>query len=520
MTNNGKKKEPIVFLRDFNLPLPDRTELSIPLWAWNEGENWLLAGDNESGKAALADFIASHGAGRNFTGDFSVRDSPEAIRSVSFADAAKLIEYERKNDDSDFVEGGVSPGRTAIEFIGSTTGLTPARIAKHPVVQSLGVNRILERGIKFLSTGECRRLLLCEALVTSTKLLVLNEPFDGVDEEGRAIIMNVLTLYITNGGQVLLVMDRQGPIPKGITHALELHCGSIRFSGEIGSYRGIVADETDDARRCEQAERPATFAALGQAFAASIAHTPRDRQTEAFELVKMENVTVEWSGRKVLDSLSWTLNEGEHWLIRGPNGSGKTTLLELITGDNPQVFRNEVSIFGKPRGSGETIWEIKEKMGIVSYKMHVEYRMVGDLDVESVILSGLHDTIGLYRQKESGERARAGQWLALAGLSERADTRFSDLSFGEQRAVLIVRAMVKCPPLLILDEPCHGLDTQHRIRILDVLEAIGNSGLTTILHVTHDPEEILPCERHILELRPDETPMYRVRDRGPIEKAF
>jgi len=233
-------------------------------------------------------------------------------------------------------------------------------------------------------------------------------------------------------------------------------------------------------------------------------------QTAPEILVEMRDVVVEWSDRRILDRLSWTLRRGEHWLIRGPNGSGKTTLLELITGDNPQVFRNDIRLFGKKRGSGETIWELKEKMGVVSYRLHTEYRSLGDLTLEAVVLSGLHDSIGLYQQCGEEERALAEKWLHLAGFAGRSATPFRDLSYGEQRAVLIARASIKQPPILILDEPCHGLDDTQRIRVLEVLQAIAENGTSTMLHVTHDPAEVLPCEKHILELCPGEKPMYRI----------
>ena len=207
---------------------------------------------------------------------------------------------------------------------------------------------------------------------------------------------------------------------------------------------------------------------------------------------------------------------GEHWLVRGPNGSGKTTLLELITGDNMQVFCNNVSIFGRRRGTGETIWELKEKMGIVSYRLHLEYRMVGGTDIEAVLLSGFHDSIGLYQQRSQVEQMAVERWLEIGGFQGRGHEAFSSLSYGEQRAILILRAAVKCPPLLILDEPCHGLDGNQRSRILHLLETIAATGTTTLLHVTHDVTEVLTCEQHILELESrlspddDEKACYRI----------
>ena len=224
----------------------------------------------------------------------------------------------------------------------------------------------------------------------------------------------------------------------------------------------------------------------------------------------MTNVNVAWGDNHVLKDLSWTVNQGEHWLIRGPNGSGKTTLLELITGDNMQVYCNDVHLFGIKRGSGETIWDIKKQLGIVSYRLHVEYRMLGGTSLLNVIISGFRDSIGLYEAAKDTEIALAKKWLALGGFAGRESESFGNLSYGEQRAVLILRSAVKSPKLLILDEPCHGLDENFRTKILHLMELIGQGGTTTMLHVTHDPTEILPCEKHVLELLPGHEPMFRI----------
>ena len=224
----------------------------------------------------------------------------------------------------------------------------------------------------------------------------------------------------------------------------------------------------------------------------------------------MHDVNVGWDDHKVLRNLNWSLRRGQHWLVRGPNGSGKTTFLELITGDNMQVFSNDIRIFGNRRGSGETIWDIKKRLGIVSYRLHVEYRMLGGTSLLAVIISGFRDSIGLYDQPSDLEIATAKKWLALGGFEGRESENFGNLSYGEQRAVLILRSAVKNPEILILDEPCHGLDENYRSKILQLMELIGKGGTTTMLHVTHDPSEVLPCEKHILELHPDQDPMYKI----------
>ena len=131
--------------------------------------------------------------------------------------------------------------------------------------------------------------------------------------------------------------------------------------------------------------------------------------------------------------------------------------------------------------------------------------------MESVIISGYKVSIGLYEQKSDVEIANARKWLKLGGFEGREHESFGSLSYGEQRAILILRAAVKTPKILILDEPCHGLDENYRRKILYLIETVAQTGTTTILHVTHDPSEALPCEKHILELHPDENPMYQIK---------
>ena len=135
--------------------------------------------------------------------------------------------------------------------------------------------------------------------------------------------------------------------------------------------------------------------------------------------------------------------------------------------------------------------------------------MVGS-SLLDVIVSGFHDSIGLYKTPSDIEIAAAKKWLSLGGFAGRENETFHTLSYGEQRAILILRAAVKCPSILILDEPCHGLDEDFRQKILDLLEIIAESGTTTLLHVTHEMSEVLKCEHHLLELLPAQNPMYRI----------
>lgn len=493
-------------------------------WTCGDGETWLVTGANGSGKSSLAAALA---------GELDIVPSPGGLYSnpfgkssylVSFEAAAALIEEERKRDDSEFVEGGVDPGRTPRRFIAEVLNATDRAaypdgryLESHPAVSLCAVAPVLDRGLKYLSTGEIRRTILCRALASKPELLILDDLYEGLDADSRKRLSGLLA-KAAGSSRLLYVLDRYADVPESITHVLEIDRRTITFSGTREAYedlrrsRAAAGTEVGAGAGGNTSARASLRAELGEA-ARQGSYTLSDSiRTGEEVLVEMNGVTVQWDGRKVLDGLSWKLRKGEHWLIRGPNGSGKTTFLELITGDNPQVFCNDVSLFGRRRGTGETIWELKEKMGIVSYRLHTEYRQLGDLPLEGVILSGLHDSIGLYQECGEAELDLARRWLALAGFSGRGRELFRDVSYGEQRAILIARAGVKSPPLLILDEPCHGLDEASRRRILDLLEAIAESGSSTLLHVTHDPDEVLPCERHILELRPGETPMYRTLD--------
>ena len=488
-------------------------------WKMNEGEVWLVIGSNGGGKA---DFLNALSA----AGGLKVTPNTDGLYSnmfsgttdvVSLERAARLIQEERENDESDYIEGGVDHGRTGRVFIAQALypdikkGMTMPEAVNHlenePAIKLCGIEKILDRGLKYMSTGEIRRTLLARALVSGKQFLILSDPFAGLDIQSRTILLEFFDSIARKKGfpQIILGMERWHEIPDAITHVLEFRDKEVSYCGERAGYEALLKERETQAAASEEEKK--------QSFKANFAElTGAPENAGGFEdvLVEMNDVNVGWDGHQVLRHLNWKLIRGEHWLVRGPNGSGKTTLLELITGDNMQVFSNDVKIFGNRRGTGETIWDIKKKLGIVSYRMHVEYRMLGGTSLLAVIISGFRDSIGLYDQPTDLEIATAKKWLALGGFEGRESENFGNLSYGEQRAILILRSAVKSPEILILDEPCHGLDEQYRAKILQLMELIGNGGTTTMLHVTHDPSEVLPCEKHILELHPDEDPMYSI----------
>ncbi|WP_318662610.1 ATP-binding cassette domain-containing protein [Treponema sp.] len=500
-------------------------------WTFKTGEAWLVIGPNGSGKAEFLKALCSQ---LKIIPDSAYSEAlysnifENSVEIVSLERAAKLIEEERINDESEYVEGGVDIGRTGRVFLAEAilgskvkknAVLPPEamRLETYPQVKLCGIEKILDRGLKYMSTGEIRRTLLARALISGKKLLILSDPFAGLDAESRKILLDFFDTIATKQlkdtdsldfPRIILGMERWHEIPDSINNVLEFEGGKISYIGSRSEYEKVLEKrniEKDKNRDKNRREFEDDFEKIQHET--QVLHTEKD---ESETLIEMNNVNVGWGDNHVLVDLNWKLHKGEHWLIRGPNGSGKTTFLELITGDNMQVFSNDIKLFGSRRGSGETIWDIKRKLGIVSYRLHVEYRMVGSTSLENVIISGFRDSIGLYEAATDVEKAAAKRWLSLGGFEGRENESFNSISYGEQRAILILRAAVKCPPVLILDEPCHGLDEDYRQKILDLLEIIAQSGTTTLLHVTHDPAEVLDCEKNILEFHPKETPMYRI----------
>ena len=517
------------------------TKIDFLDWQMNFGEAWLVIGPNGGGKA---DFLQAL-SGKNQFVDNATNSTvctcfENSTETVSLERAALLIQEERDLDESEYMDR-IDEGRSGRRFICEVLGgpdarhrsspLPPiaSRLETLPEVKLCGVEKILDRGLKFMSTGEIRRTLLCRALLSGKKLLILSDPFAGLDAQSRSILLEFFQKMVKrqnegslNGTSIILAMERYHEIPDSITNVLEFTDKKVSFCGTKKEYESLLAERNALKEQERSAEKQEFLSQLSEAQGAVVAEAVSEAGAGVPEsdsdaqnspenaLVCMNGVNVGWDGRQVLKDFSWKVLPGQHWFIRGPNGSGKTTLLELITGDNKQVYCNDVWLFGRKRGTGESIWDIKKNLGIVSYRLHVEYRMVGGTCLEDVIISGFRDSIGLYEQKTDMEISAAKKWLKLAGFEGRETESFGSLSYGEQRAVLIMRAAVKSPKLLILDEPCHGLDEQYRQKILDLLETVAMSGTTTLLHVTHDPTEVLEAEKHILELCPGEEPMYRV----------
>jgi molybdate transport system ATP-binding protein len=336
-----------------------------------------------------------------------------------------------------------------------------------------GLLPLWERGYRLLSTGESRKVLLLRALLSSPPLLVLDEPFDGLDMASRDELAQAVVAAARSLPVLVVGSFRPALLPfpaSAIGDVTVIERGAVALRGTLDDWRSH--DASAPRRHGPPPVHEGSF---------------YEPLTPDAPLVVLRQGTVRYGDSVVFTGLEFRVLPGQHTLIEGPNGSGKSTLLEMISGDHPQGYSNDLTLFGRRRGSGETVWDIKKNVGLVSPKLHRDYRVGGS--VEDAIVSGLYDSIGVYREREPSHRARALKWLAWLELGVAPDHAFRELSYGEQRLVLIARAAIKVPPLVILDEPTTGLDPDNQARVLELVESLCTQEKTTVLFVTHRADE-------------------------------
>ena len=436
-------------------------------WELKAGQTWAILGANGSGKSALAASIS--GAGEIISGTLCGVSGQLAIASVEAQCA--LIERERLRDDSDITDE-VAEGTHVDEILAE---LCQDQALCNKLVEGLRISPLLDRSFRQLSTGETRKVLLIRALTSKPDLLILDEPFEGLDVDTVPLVRKIIEQSGSETNMVL-VFNRLDEVPGFVTHIAYLEQGRLTDCIETGN---------PSAMRDLSQLMHLKLGDLRVPGADAIDHRPT--LDPAAPLVSIRQASVRYGKNTVFEGLDWCIEAGEHWQLTGPNGSGKTCMLNLITGDHPQCYNNDIFIFGYHRGQGESIWDIKKHIGYVSTALQWEYRV--SISLLNVVISGFYDSIGLYSKSTQTQKKIARQWLAVLGMEQRADRPFNQLSYGDQRLLLIARAMVKHPHMLILDEPCLGLDDWNRRLVLALIEKICAGSETTVLYVNHHAED-------------------------------
>ena len=323
------------------------------------------------------------------------------------------------------------------------------------------IEEFLDKYIITLSSGELRKFQLTKTLFADPKLLIMDNPFIGLDAETRDQLRDLLKLLAEERDmEIVLVMSKTDDIPSFVSE--------VKWMGEQES---VAAHVLSDKKR--------------EAIL-SLPYTNSDYDCQ--RVIDMKQVSIRYGERTILKDLDWTVMNGERWALSGQNGSGKSTLLSLVCADNPQSYACDITLFDRPRGSGESIWDIKKHIGYVSPEMHRSYKR--NLPAIRIVASGLMDSIGLYAIPNPQDYDKCRWWLDIFGIGDLADRPFLQLSSGEQRLVLLARAFVKDPQLLILDEPLHGLDLWNRRLTKDIIETFCQRKGKTLIMVTHYQEEL------------------------------
>lgn len=350
------------------------------------------------------------------------------------------------------------------------------------IIHDLELDYVLARPLIQLSNGENKKVQLAKGLSGNPDILILDNPFLGLDVNTRMFLHRYLNKQ-TEAGKLCILITSPNEIPAYINKILELESGHIKFFGTKDNYFVFQDKYVPDK-------------------VSSYSYIPTQRfltYDDFTYAVEMKNVMVKYGEVTLLEGINWTIRRGDRWHLKGDNGAGKSTLLSLITGDNPQAYANEISLFDKRRGTGETIWEIKQKIGFLSPEVHLFYDKTTTLF--NTIGSGFFDSMGLFQKLNENQKLLIQEWIRFLGFENIKEKCLYELSLGQQRMILVARAFIKNPPLLILDEPCQGLDQKQKQEILRLIDIVCHDHKKTLIYVSHYDDEKPNCLTKTITLR-------------------
>ncbi len=435
----------------------------------------VIIGPNGSGKTTLAKVIEK---GWNIrTNKISGLRDKMSIKSIEFSDIHSLagfsVEYYQQrfeammNDDVPTVASLMGKRVTGDRW-------------KH-LCTRLNLHDVENKRINYLSSGELRKLLLINLLFELPDLLIIDNPYIGLDSASRQLLNETVAQIASQGVSVIMLLCNPIDIPPFTDTVIPL----TNFTIGLPVYRQGAIDDM----------RQSMYYLFD--YAVDVDNLPSSKNTgsEDFDIVfSLNNCNVKYGNRVILENVSWTVRSGECWALAGPNGSGKSTLLSLVHADNPQGYSNDIILFDRQRGTGESIWDIKRRIGYISPEMHLYFNGTGN--VTSIIAQGLNDTIGDYKVLKDAQINKAKKWMKALHIEHLAERRFNTLSAGEQRLVLLARTFIKQPRLLILDEPLHGLDSARKRSVRAIINHLVARERLTLIYVTHYLPEVPDCVTH------------------------
>jgi len=471
----------------------DRAVLENINWQVEETQNWAIIGGNGAGKSTLLEAIAGK--------IFPLKGTIKTPHYTEIAFVAKDYSFNRivqaatqyYQQRFNSMDAAIAPTvkeilQNQIKPLGTvnekSVELPPPEFSEEEVTEKaklLKVNHLLERSIVTLSNGETRRTLITLSLLKKPKVLLLDNPFIGLDVESRQTLHEVLNQIATAGIQIIIISSSK-EIPGCITHILELK------EGKIANILHKPFDSIDHEAKVEPLLYPEILTKIKE----------KPPKSDFKYAVSMRKITITYQNKNVVDNVSWQVRKGERWALMGPNGSGKSTLLSLITADNPQGYQNDYELFDHKRGSGESIWDIKQRIGYVSPELHLYFNR--HTEAWKAVASGLFDSAGLFKKLTDEQQKTVETYLKLLNINHLSNRQIYQLSSGEQRQVFLARALVKNPSLLLLDEPCQGLDYNHMVYFRELVNELVVELDKTLIYVTHYTEEIPLCVDKVIKL--------------------
>ena len=431
------------------------------------GEHWVIQGDNGSGKTLLLQLLA---------GAIHPQQGEVNHSFISGKDWDTL--YRQRQENIHFI-----PTHWLQSFLGGFTGLFYQQryyamddTALPKVSDVLGdsyheglttissgsfdVSALLPLPLTRLSNGQLRKVILLRQLAQNIpKFLILDYPFDGLDAESRKDLNQFIEQISGKFGIQIILVDHGEDVPSVMNRRLVLENFRIKH--------------TEIIRRGDAKSLPPP--------AVISANPPADRPA----VVEMRDVTIQYNGKKIISNLNWRIGKGERWALTGKNGSGKTTLFSLIYADHPMAYSQAVFLFGKRRGSGESIWDIKKRINYF-----------GPEQTHFLNPGTIHFTAREYiSMQPHKDPAGIRDLVSFFDAGKYIDLPMKYLSSGQVQMVLLMNMFLEEKELLLLDEPFQYLDPHNHQRITDYLSHYLSKDVTLVM-ITHDERDVAKWTQH------------------------